>query len=124
MTDGEEQLAGGVANAVSGVGTGRLRAGLMGRFHDASRTVDISGYISGSARGGYSWSAEMADPAGGTLLCHNDVCLENVVFRAGVAVGLLDSTSPRRGGPSTTSRGWRGAGSSYGGGSRPATRTS
>ncbi len=32
----------------------------------------------------------MADPAGGRIVCHNDVCLENVVFRDGLAVGLLD----------------------------------
>ena len=32
----------------------------------------------------------MADPAGGSIVCHNDVCLENVVFRDGAAVGLLD----------------------------------
>lgn len=32
----------------------------------------------------------MADPAGGAVMCHNDVCLENVVFVGGVAVGLLD----------------------------------
>jgi len=39
---------------------------------------------------GLSWSHEMADPDGGSIVCHNDVCLENVVFRDGVAVGLLD----------------------------------
>lgn len=33
----------------------------------------------------------MADPQGGPVLCHNDVCLENVVFRSGRAVALLDS---------------------------------
>lgn len=32
----------------------------------------------------------MADPARGSMICHNDVCLENVVFRDGRAVGLLD----------------------------------
>lgn len=32
----------------------------------------------------------MADPAGGPIVCHNDVCLENVVFRGGTAVALLD----------------------------------
>lgn len=32
----------------------------------------------------------MADPAAGDVFCHNDVCMENVVFRDGVAVGLLD----------------------------------
>lgn len=37
-----------------------------------------------------SWSPEMADPAGGQIMCHNDVCLENVVFQQGIAVGLLD----------------------------------
>jgi Phosphotransferase enzyme family len=32
----------------------------------------------------------MADPEGGPIICHNDICLENVVFRDGEAVGLLD----------------------------------
>ncbi len=32
----------------------------------------------------------MADPRGGSVLCHNDVCLENVVSRDGQAVALLD----------------------------------
>lgn len=32
----------------------------------------------------------LADPECGTVVCHNDVCLENVVFREGVAVALLD----------------------------------
>lgn len=35
----------------------------------------------------------MGDPAGsapGSIVCHNDVCLENVVFRDGTAVALLD----------------------------------
>jgi aminoglycoside phosphotransferase (APT) family kinase protein len=36
------------------------------------------------------WNDELADPAGGPIVCHNDVCLENVVFRNGRAVGLLD----------------------------------
>ena len=56
-------------------------ARLVRRFHDASRGYDAT-------LG--TWSDEMRDPAGGTLLCHNDVCLENVVFRDGVAVGLVD----------------------------------
>ncbi len=55
--------------------------GLMAAFHRASASVD--------PRPG-SWSTELADPHGGTVVCHNDVCLENVVFRGGVAVGLLD----------------------------------
>lgn len=56
-------------------------AALMRRFHDASRTFDATGS---------TWSREMADPEGGPTICHNDVCLENVVFRHGVAVGLVD----------------------------------
>ena len=37
-----------------------------------------------------SWSSELADPEGGPVMCHNDVCPENVVFRNGIAVALLD----------------------------------
>ncbi len=54
---------------------------LLAAFHRASAGVDP---------GPASWSTEMADPLGGPVVCHNDVCLENVVFRDGVAVGLLD----------------------------------
>lgn len=56
-------------------------ASLIRRLHDASRSFDPTGS---------AWSGEMADPAGGLILCHNDVCLENVVFREGLACGLLD----------------------------------
>jgi phosphotransferase family enzyme len=56
-------------------------ATLLRRLHDAARAFDP---------GRWDWSQEMADPAGGSIVCHNDVCLENVVFRDGVAVGLLD----------------------------------
>jgi hypothetical protein len=69
---------------------------LLRRFHDATigfvATVDAT------------WSSEMADPdfvsSGGAgaagagdgrvVICHNDVCPENVVYRDGVAVALLD----------------------------------
>jgi hypothetical protein len=54
---------------------------LLRGFHDASRSVGPSGA---------AWSPELADPAGGRMICHNDVCLENVVFRDGAAVALLD----------------------------------
>jgi len=54
---------------------------LLRSFHDAARQVDTTTM---------SWSAEMVDPQGGVLVCHNDVCLENVVFRDGHAVALLD----------------------------------
>jgi hypothetical protein len=56
-------------------------ADLMRRFHVASRSFDPAAS---------TWSPEMADPVGGAIVCHNDVCLENVVFRDGVAVGLVD----------------------------------
>jgi len=56
-------------------------AELMLRFHSASALVGVDSQW---------WSDEMADPAGGPIVCHNDVCLENVVFRDGEAVGLLD----------------------------------
>ena len=66
-------------------------AALMRRLHDAAQGFDGAGA---------SWSTELADPelgsaAGPTaedrvVVCHNDVCLENLVFRHGVAVGLLD----------------------------------
>ena len=39
---------------------------------------------------GLDWSEEMADPEGGPIICHNDVCPENVVYRHGEAVALLD----------------------------------
>ena len=57
-------------------------ATLMRRFHDASRRIDLDENS--------TWSMEMADPLGGSIVCHNDVCWENVVFRDGEAVGLLD----------------------------------
>ena len=56
-------------------------AALMRGFHAASAAFDPRQA---------SWSTEMSDPAGGTIVCHNDICLENVVFRDGTAVGLLD----------------------------------
>jgi hypothetical protein len=54
---------------------------LIRSLHDASELVDTSAM---------TWSSEMADPGGGPVICHNDVCLENVVFRDGRAVALLD----------------------------------
>ncbi len=54
---------------------------LINSFHTASKKVAIP-------QG--SWSQEMADPEGGPIICHNDICLENVVFRGGEAACLLD----------------------------------
>jgi hypothetical protein len=56
-------------------------ARLLRGLHDASRSFDGRGL---------SWDESLADPAGATLVCHNDVCPENVVFRNGIAVALLD----------------------------------
>lgn len=58
-------------------------AELLAGFHRAAAAT-------GLGAGDGPWSDEMADPAGGQLMCHNDVCLENVVFRDGRAVALLD----------------------------------
>jgi Ser/Thr protein kinase RdoA (MazF antagonist) len=55
-------------------------AALLARFHRAAVFDGAGG----------SWSGEIADPRGGPVVCHNDVCLENIVFRDGIAVGLLD----------------------------------
>ena len=63
-------------------------AAVLRRLHDAG-----AGYV---APAGATWSTEMADPQADSVattqlvICHNDVCLENVVYRDRVAVGLLD----------------------------------
>ena len=36
------------------------------------------------------WSTEWADPGGGSVICHNDLYPENVVFRDGRVVALID----------------------------------
>ena len=56
-------------------------AALLRGLHDAARGFDSSGL---------TWSDDLADPAGGTVVCHNDLEPSNVVFRDGVAVALLD----------------------------------
>ncbi|WP_327290373.1 phosphotransferase [Streptomyces sp. NBC_01198] len=55
---------------------------LLRRLHDAGADVPFDP--------GADWDRALADPAGGPLLCHNDVCPENVVFRGGHAVALID----------------------------------
>ena len=64
---------------------------LMRTFHDAARVVGVVGE---------DWSHELADPAGGPIVCHNDVCPENVVLRDGEAIGLLDFDFAAPGRPS------------------------
>jgi hypothetical protein len=55
---------------------------LLRRFHDASRSFDLAGT---------TWSPELADSHhDGPVVCHNDVCLENVVFHDDQAIALLD----------------------------------
>jgi hypothetical protein len=56
-------------------------AALLRGLHDAARRFEPQGF---------TWDDALADPAGGTVVCHNDVCPENVVFRDGIAVALLD----------------------------------
>ena len=56
-------------------------AALLRGLHDAAGGFDAQGL---------TWSDDLADPRGGTLVCHNDVELSNVVFRDGIAVGLID----------------------------------
>lgn len=57
---------------------------LIRGLHDAS--------VGFAARTPGPWSDELSDPAPGNdpVMCHNDVCLENVVFRDGAALALLD----------------------------------
>lgn len=55
---------------------------LLARFHAASASFD-----QGSVAG---WELDWADPGGGPVICHNDAFPENVVFRDGVAVALID----------------------------------
>jgi Phosphotransferase enzyme family len=56
-------------------------AKLLRGLHDAAHGFDPQGL---------TWDDALADPAGGTLVCHNDVELSSVVFRDGIAVALLD----------------------------------
>jgi hypothetical protein len=78
--EGEVPLAPYPAWAQSDAALGSMTE-LMRQFHRASGVFDFDGL---------AWSDELADPEGGPIVCHNDTCLENVVFRNGVAVGLID----------------------------------
>ncbi|MEY2570910.1 MAG: hypothetical protein QOE63_1260 [Acidimicrobiaceae bacterium] len=57
-------------------------AKLLRQYHDAT--------VSFVPPAGATWSIEMADPRGSEVICHNDLCPENIVYRAGHAVALLD----------------------------------
>jgi hypothetical protein len=56
-------------------------ARLLRGLHDAARAFDPHDL---------HWNDDLADPRGGSLVCHNDVELSNVVFHDGIAVALLD----------------------------------
>jgi hypothetical protein len=56
-------------------------ARLLRQMHDAAHTFDPRDH---------TWSHALSDPAGGTIVCHNDLEPSNVVFRDGIAVGFID----------------------------------
>lgn len=56
-------------------------AELLRGLHDASRAFDPRGL---------TWNDDLADPAGGTIVVHNDIEPSNVVFRDGRAVAFID----------------------------------
>jgi aminoglycoside phosphotransferase (APT) family kinase protein len=55
--------------------------GLVRRLHEASATFRTTAT---------DWSTQWADPGGGPVICHNDLFPENVVFRDGRVVALID----------------------------------
>ncbi|MGW3204605.1 phosphotransferase [Streptomyces sp. NPDC001135] len=55
---------------------------LLRRLHEAGAAIAVDTDV--------EWPRDLADPEGGAMLCHNDVCLENVVFRDGRAAALID----------------------------------
>jgi aminoglycoside phosphotransferase (APT) family kinase protein len=57
-------------------------ARLLRSFHDVAARLRLPADL--------QWPNEMTDPQGGPIICHNDVCPENVVYRDGEAVALLD----------------------------------
>ncbi len=56
-------------------------AELVRRYHRAAAAFDPRAL---------PWSGDLADPAGGPILCHNDLELSNIVFRDGIAVAFID----------------------------------
>ncbi|MFF2328832.1 MULTISPECIES: phosphotransferase [unclassified Streptomyces] len=55
---------------------------LLRRLHEASASIAVDTSV--------EWPRALSDPEGGTMLCHNDVCPDNVVFRDGRAAALID----------------------------------
>ncbi|WP_433701661.1 phosphotransferase [Nocardiopsis sp. CA-288880] len=63
----------------------RSAAALLRRYHEAASRVGVD-----AAAPWASGAAGLADPEGGPVLCHNDPCVENLVFRDGRAEALID----------------------------------
>lgn len=59
---------------------------------------------------GYRWPTSVPQEFRSGLVCHNDVNLDNVIFRRGEAVGLIDFDLGSPGRRSGTSRWWPGSG--------------
>jgi hypothetical protein len=57
-------------------------AALLRRYHDAAADF--------VAPADAVWSDELSDREDGPIICHNDVCPENVVYRNGIAVAIVD----------------------------------
>lgn len=55
---------------------------LMRHLHDASAGMTYDEDA--------DWPQDLADPRGGGMLVHNDLCIENVVFQDGRADGVID----------------------------------
>ncbi|MFJ7627420.1 phosphotransferase [Streptomyces sp. NPDC097595] len=55
---------------------------LLRRLHETGAAVAVDTRA--------EWPPDLADPEGGTTVCHNDVCPDNVVFRDGRATALID----------------------------------
>lgn len=59
----------------------RSVAQLLRRYHDAATGFDVAPWL---------WTRPPPEPFRGTLACHSDPNLTNVVFRDGLAVALID----------------------------------
>ncbi|MFD5969812.1 phosphotransferase [Streptomyces sp. NPDC060311] len=55
---------------------------LLRRLHETSAVAAVDTRA--------EWPPDLADPKGGTMLCHNDMCPENVIFRDGRAAAVID----------------------------------
>ena len=64
---------------------------LLRDYHEVTAGFDASA-VDG-------WSDEWSDPAGGPVVCHNDVFPENVVFRDGRVVAFIDFAEAAPGRP-------------------------